>query len=561
MSRLSDAVSANQMKHDLRQDEVVTNFMGGDSYVLNPLMTLRMVAASSILGEPSYYRDGGLHGEEKAYAKRSIIGRETASEVAELINQHNILHGYAFDASESTTEVMTKVIDNALDFDFEGTLALAVELRKDYMMRMNPQVIMVRAALHPKREEFTSKHPRQFDMYNQRVMSRADDALIQMNYYLYLKGSKSSIPSILKRSWARNLSKQSRYSMYKYCNHELGMIDAVRICHAKSPVIAELMSRGRIEVTEDIATWESMKMQGYSWSEIIQNCDMGHMAMLRNIKNVIEHVDSIELLDNYFDKLLAGVKTGKQFPFRYYRAYIELRDSQSKYASMAINVVEKCMSIAIENMPKLKGNVYCLTDNSGSAWESFTSEYGRTVIAEINNISAVIAAMRAEGSGTVIKFGDRYIEFPISKHRGILEQALEITNMRDQDVGGGTEGGIWTFLYHSMQDNLHIDNLFIFSDQQAGHGRLYGLNEDVRTYREFGYGVNGMYINVFKLILDYRKHVNDKVNVFSVQTAGYDNNVLPENAYRITLLAGWTGKETEYAATLNKLWDRFDHHR
>lgn len=359
MSRLSDAVSANQMKHDLRQDEVVTNFMGGDSYVLNPLMTLRMVAASSILGEPSYYRDGGLRGEEKAYAKRSIIGRETASEVAELINQHNILRGYAFDASESTTKVMTKVIDNALDFDFEGTLALAVELRKDYMMRMNPQVIMVRAALHPKREEFTSKHPRQFDMYNQRVMSRADDALIQMNYYLYLNGSKSSIPSILKRSWARNLGKQSRYSMYKYCNHELGMIDAVRICHAKSPVIAELMSRGRIEVTEDIATWESMKMQGYSWSEIIQNCDMGHMAMLRNIKNVIEHVDSIELLDNYFDKLLAGVKTGKQFPFRYYRAYIELRDSQSKYASMAINVIEKCMSIAIENMTKLKGNVYC----------------------------------------------------------------------------------------------------------------------------------------------------------------------------------------------------------
>lgn len=33
----------------------VTNFMGGNSYTLNPLDTLRIVAASSIFGEPQYY--------------------------------------------------------------------------------------------------------------------------------------------------------------------------------------------------------------------------------------------------------------------------------------------------------------------------------------------------------------------------------------------------------------------------------------------------------------------------------------------------------------------------
>lgn len=551
MSRLSDAVNNKQ---ELRHDETVTNFMGGESYKVNPLMTLGMVAASSILGEPSYYRDGGLDRLSCSYLGRKERYLNNA-ELGQIINASVIEH----DACETTTSIMTKAIDAALSYDFKGTLKLAVELRKRYMMRMNPQVIMVRAALHPDRKEFTSKHPRFFDVCNQEVMMRADDALIQMNYYLYLKGNKSNIPSILKRSWARNLSNLSRYSVYKYCNHELGMIDAVRICHAHSPAIAELMSNGHIQYTEEIATWESMKMQGYSWDQILESCDMGHMAMLRNIKNVIENVDDLNVLDEYFDKLLAGVKGGKQFPFRYYRAYVEIKSKcDGQKASMALKVLEKCMNVAVENMPKLKGNVYCLTDNSGSAWGGFTSEYGKTVIAEIDNLSAVIAAMRAEGKGVVVKFGDRYKEFHISKHLGVLEQAMEISANRDTDVGGSTEGGIWSFMYSAMCNKLHIDNLFIFSDMQAGLGELYGSGSNSFEYSKMGYGTSSGYINVFKLILDYRKQVNPKVNVFSVQTAGYNNNLMPELSYRTSLMAGWTGKETEYAATLNQMWDNSD---
>ena len=34
--------------------------MDGESYRINPLDTLKMITASSIFGEPSYYRNGGL---------------------------------------------------------------------------------------------------------------------------------------------------------------------------------------------------------------------------------------------------------------------------------------------------------------------------------------------------------------------------------------------------------------------------------------------------------------------------------------------------------------------
>ena len=36
------------------------NFMDGISYRLNPVDTLKMISASSIFGEPQYYRDGAF---------------------------------------------------------------------------------------------------------------------------------------------------------------------------------------------------------------------------------------------------------------------------------------------------------------------------------------------------------------------------------------------------------------------------------------------------------------------------------------------------------------------
>ena len=58
MSKMSKAVAGMQEANSLRLSETVTNFMGGDSYVVNPLDTLKMISASSIFGEPQYYVDG-----------------------------------------------------------------------------------------------------------------------------------------------------------------------------------------------------------------------------------------------------------------------------------------------------------------------------------------------------------------------------------------------------------------------------------------------------------------------------------------------------------------------
>lgn len=541
MSKLSNAATDMRQKAELRLEETVKNFMGGDSYEINPLDTLKMITASSIYGEPSYYRHSN---SSKSYVSEKYSVHRLVTDVV-------IPDKYM---GMTTEKIMEAAIDAALDYDFGGTLEWATHLRHTFNMRLNPQVIMVRAALHPKRKEFTDKNPGVFNEINQVVMSRADEPMTQMAYYLYNnKGKKNNIPSVIKRSWATKLSKLNRYNVAKYKNHEIGMINAVRLSHANSPVINELMTNGTVEVDEDQMTWENLRSNGKSWKEIFETIDLGHMALLRNLRGVFSEIDDVVFCNTYLEKLKSGVRGGKQFPFRYYSALKVVENSSCHHKSMIIDALEECIDIALENYPKLKGKTMCLSDNSGSAWGCFNSEYGSVTVAEIDNLSSVMTAACSE-DGYVGKFGDKLIVHPISKRQGILLQAQKITSNRYNDVGGSTEGGIWLFFRDAIAKKEHWDNIFIYSDMQAGHAGLYGTGSQTIEYRKAGFAENSR-INVYKLIKEYRKKVNPKVNVFCVQTAGYDNVLVPEMSYRCAIQYGWTGKEAVFAEEYIRQWD------
>ena len=546
MSKLSKAVSDMNQVNSLRLDETVKNFMDGDSYVINPLDTLKMITASSIFGEPSYYRGSK---SRKLYV------------VDKLVKDFSIIPEHY--EGKTTEEIMESAIDKALDYDFKATLEWAKTLRNDYFMRLNPQVIMVRAAIHPKRSEFSKENPGEFNKINQEIMGRADEPMTQMAYYLYNNGGKkNNIPSILKRSWNNKFSSLGRYQVAKYKNHEIGMINATRLCHAHSPVIDELMQTGTVEVAEDNKTWENLRSTGKSWKEIFETVNMGHMALLRNIRGVFTEINDIEFCKKYMQKIKDTVVGSKQFPFRYYSALMAVKSSNCNHKSIIIDTLEECMDIALDNYPKLKGKTMCLSDNSGSAWGAFNSEYGSVTVANIDNLSSVITAACSD-EGYVGKFGDRLAVSPVSKRCGILNQAEAISKNGSGDVGGGTEGGIWEFFYNAIEKEEHWDNIFIYSDQQAGHGGLYGTSSQKSKYSSLGYGCNTRYyggdmINVFKLIQDYRKKVNPKVNVFSVQTAGYDNVLVPEYAYRTNIMYGWTGNEAVFAKAMIDQWNEIE---
>lgn len=150
------------------------------------------------------------------------------------------------------------------------------------------------------------------------------------------------------------------------------------------------------------------------------------------------------------------------------------------------------------------------------------------------------------------------LRIEITHRNGILSQANQITFESNHDVGGATENGIWIFFKNAIENKEHWDNIFIYSDQQAGHGDLFGTDEGIEEYKEKGYLAYEYYVDVAKLIDTYRNTVNPKVNVFSVQTAGYYNVLIPEYGYRSNILYGWTGKELSFADTMIQFWDYKD---
>ena len=535
---------ANEVKKSQPSRGTTTNFMGGKNYTLSALQTLKMITASSVFGEPSYYRPS----------------KESPRQVDKLIGKNDVLYNYQ---GRTTTQIMEDAIDKALDEDFLSTLAWAKELRNEYNMRLNPQVIMVRAACHPKRKEFTTEYPGAFNAFQQTVMHRADEPATQVAYYLYMNKSKHNMPTILKKTIANRLEHASAYELNKYKNAEIGMIDTVRITHANSTLINDLML-GMLEVEENDNTWEQLRSQGMGWEQIFNSIHMGHMALLRNLRGVFCEVGDIEFCRKYLTKLKSGVLGGKQFPFRYYSAYKAVKECREiNFQSMILSALEECMDISLDNMPKFEGRLMALTDNSGSAWGTIPTEYGSVTVAEIDNLSAVIAAARAD-DGYVGKFGDELKVFPVNSRKGILTQALEISKDQGRDVGTSTEGGVWEFFDNAITLKEKWDHIFIFSDQQAGHGGLYGTSRQSEKYEQQGYGVGREYyngitmMNVFEMIQTYRRKVYDKVNVYSIQTAGYDNMVVPEHAYRTSIFSGWNGNFLTFADMVNKQWDEVD---
>ena len=538
MSRLTKYSSKAEADHRQYSDAAVENFMGGTSYTLNPLNTLRIIAASSIFGEPQYYHKG----------------IDTPANITRTVPH---LDGVLFEelfanSGGDASKVFTQAIDAALDYDFEATLEFAAELRIVYNMRLNPSVILVRAMIHPQRPAFNQAKPGFMRELAKDITKRPDDITNQFDYYMYVNGSKNGLPSLLKRTWADKLENMSRYALNKYKGKSL--IDLVRISHANSESINELMKTGTIAVESSEQTWEMLRSAGKSWTEIIGTIYIPHMALLRNLRGIFKEINDLRIAGSLLNQLIEGVEDGKQFPFRYWSAYKAVeKEEDINFKQKVLDTLSECIDIAIVNTPKISGKVACLSDNSGSAWGAFNSEYGSVTVAEIANLSSLITAHRAD-EGYVGVFGDNLSMKGVSTREGLLTQ-LKDSCKRGREQGGGTENGIWLFWEKAIQEKEHWDTVFIYSDQQAGRGGLYG--NQPREYVDY-LCADGRHIDVLKLVQDYRRKVNPKVNVFSVQVAGYDNMVLPENLYRGALLSGWTGKETLFAKSIIEAWDSID---
>jgi hypothetical protein len=189
-----------------------------------------------------------------------------------------------------------------------------------------------------------------------------------------------------------------------------------------------------------------------------------------------------------------------------------------------------------------------LADNSGSAQGTTTSAMGTMQVSTIGNLSGILAGL-ASDEGHLGVFGDRLETMPL-RRRGSVFQALEVAEQKAATIGQGTENGIWLFWDQAIRRREHWDNVFVFSDMQAGHGGLYG--KDAKAYAAYQWH-DGRCIDVARLVATYRAKVNPQVMVFLVQIAGYQDTLVPEFYDRTYILGGWGEGLLRFAAEMASL--------
>ena len=579
----------------------VINFMGCISFGLDPVRALQIIMTSMICGESQYYRPNSV--AQTAPGLKSLV---MFPEMYDTPKSAGI--------ADTSNSFVSKAIQAALDYDYERTIGLISDLRTKYLMRLNPQILLISAIHHPKRLEYSSANPLKLRTIIRESSQIPTDWCTQFEL---LKTSNKPIPSVWKREIALLLEDISPYHAVKYIHGgktgdaknkkvkktdkktdktktadkvkvSASLVDLIRITHPRSrknPIIAEIVKTGKyVAPNESTDTWERLRSQGKSWSTIMGTIRIPHMALLRNLRNILEEESNntdagsaITSIRKMTEQLEAGVLGGKQFPFRYFSAYRILKggDVKRKYANktdktdtpiisvglrqIVLASLERCLIVSLSTIPELKGRVDCLSDNSGSAHGAFVSAYGSVKVSEISNLSALMTAMRAEKGGSVWVFGDRLVEYAVDKSRGVLEQ-LDKINQIGSGIGGTTETGVWLFWRDAINSGRTLDNVFIYSDMQAGYSNLYAQQScitEIRNMNALADKSNTMsaFIDVLSLVKAYRTAHNPKMNIFSVQVAGYDNAVLPDILYRGAILSGWTGKEANLAYEMVGVWD------
>ena len=588
----------------------MTNFMGGKSFKLfNPLNRLKLVAFSSFLGEPTYYQP-----VERDEAYIEDFKKSKLDNILQQIKDHLLI---PTDMGVSRNTTFYNATNAALEFDFKKTLELAVQCRNEFLMRRSTAQILAIAAAHPNRVDFNEKNPKLFRDMLVKCWLLPGDAIACLDAWKALFGSKTKFPSFIKRAYEDRLRDLSAYQQEKYRKESISM---VRLAHPSKSTLKQndtlpiLMTDGHLELDDKDVKWETHRSTGKSWLETLEAMEwhMPHMAALRNIRGFVLSDPGIENMKKYLEMLLSGVKGGKQFPFRYITAYKEIKKSFEKmviaecnkikksfekmenkinkeeyeeksleeqenkkrknkempvfvlveYKDVIMEYLEKCLQMSMENYPQLEGDVMALSDNSGSAHGTMTSSYGSQTISDIGNLSALFTAYRATGRGVVGVFGDDLKFYEVDKTKSLLSQYDEISNL-GTTVGSATENGVWLFFKWAFQNPCEnkYDHWFCYSDMQVGHGGLYGKDLDIIN-KGFLWGnkctKSNLYIDIHKCVDKYRMEINPKLNTYMVQTAGYDNTILPETTYRGAILAGWTGNEVVYAKQLCKLWDELE---
>lgn len=366
------------------------------------------------------------------------------------------------------------------------------------------------------------------------IIYRLDDMLEIIACYMHFNPNKP-IPSAMKKGFALALSQADKYELAKYQGKgkQVSLVDVINLVHPKpsqamAPIFKELMEgklkqfntvedkntkagqevaqkikEGIISKEEAQETLKEAKEDNYR--ELITSGKIGYLALLRNVRNILNNTNDIELI-NSACKLLTDkdfIKKSLVFPYQIDLALeiILSEVSNSAVRNQVVIALNQAYETSIPNMSEMgmHGKTAIVIDSSGSMTRTIMLANKRAGSRSAFQKGALIGATFAKGlNADLFHFADTCVQINYNPLDSIhtISKSVEILQ---GSVGYGTA-------FNSISRLVKgYDRVFIISDMQGrdnvmtsfGNSHVYCINivgygttvikPNSKVYQLFGY--------------------------------------------------------------------------
>ncbi|WP_265445552.1 TROVE domain-containing protein [Acetivibrio straminisolvens] len=405
---------------------------------------------------------------------------------------------------------------------------LCIFARKEMHLRTISHVLVSELAKSTEGKEYVRR-----TLYE--IIERPDDMTEVLSYFINTYGKP--IPNSMKKGLADSFGKFDEYQLAKYNRkNTVKLKDILCLVHpkAKDENQNDLWKRLLEDRLETPVTWETeLSMKGNTkatWERLIEENRLGYMAMMRNLRNIINSgASNIDKVYAYLTDEERVLKN-KQLPFRYYSAYKVLKN-EGIGTSKIYDALEIAIKTSTKNIKRLPGKTLIAADVSGSMNFPFSARSDLTC-AEVAVLMLSIANYICEETITMT-FDDSLYACNLSTQNGIIANANSI-----KVNGGGTD--ITLPLRYLLDKRIFVDRIILLSDNEINRGYTDGV----------GYG-GSKACQAF--VERYKKWINPDVWVHAIDMQGYGTQQF--KGKNVNIIAGWSERVFDFISSVEQGMD------
>jgi 60 kDa SS-A/Ro ribonucleoprotein len=437
---------------------------------------------------------------------------------------------------EKTGTRITRIRELMAKNEPEYVAKLAVYARTSMHMRSVPLVLAVELAKQTSGNDIVRKTVN-------KVVQRADEITELLAYYQTANERNSTkklgkLSKQLQKGLGDAFNRFDEYQFSKYDRAtEITLRDALFLVHPKAKDDGQQALFNKIAAKElaTAYTWETeLSALGQAqyenkeqhlaavrakWQELIESGKLGYMALLRNLRNIMQANVSWQHIEMVCARIenAAEVARSKQLPFRFLSAYREVIVQKSVYANALLSALEGAVIASAQNIKGFDGNtrVMIACDVSGSMQKP-VSPKSKVLLYDIGLMLAMLLQSRCKRSVSGM-FGDRWkiINMP---GRSVLANVQEYYK-REGEVGYATNGHL--VIEDLTNRKVVMDKVLIFTDCQL-YNNTGGKNIQ-QAWRAY-------------------KAIAPAAKLYLFDLAGLGTTPVSMQANDVFLIAGWSDK-------------------